>query len=214
MEEAWRWVSARAFADDRLAGQYVEALVRRKRFEEAAAAWKQHLGERGAGYRQETHLYNGDFEQEASGSIFDWRLSPTGAVRLSIDSSITRSGARSLRIELGGKENVAYCGVAQRTVLGGGAYRIRAYVKAEGLSTDRGPTVRVFDVDSPGRLDVRTEEVTGTQDWRALERTFTVGGGSRLIEVQLSREPSLKFDNKIRGTLWLDEVSLVRTGGR
>jgi hypothetical protein len=43
-----------------------------------------------------------------------------------------------------------------------------------------------------------------------LELTFTAGQGTQLIEVQLSREPSLKFDNKIRGTLWLDGVTLER----
>jgi len=61
---------------------------------------------------------------------------------------------------------------------------------------------------------VRTEELTGTNEWRLLEKTFAAGRGTRLIEVQLSREPSLKFDNKIRGTLWLDGVTLERVGGR
>jgi hypothetical protein len=42
--EAWRWVTARSFADDALAGQYVEALLGRKKYEEAAAGWKQYLG--------------------------------------------------------------------------------------------------------------------------------------------------------------------------
>jgi hypothetical protein len=74
--------------------------------------------------------------------------------------------------------------------------------------------VRVFDVEAPGRLDVRTEELTGTNEWRLLDLTFTAGPGTKLIEVQLSREPSLKFDNKIRGTLWLDGVRLERVEGR
>ncbi len=104
--------------------------------------------------------------------------------------------------------------VAQRTVIREGTYRLRAYAKTEGLSTDRGLSVRVFDVESPGRLDARTEELTGTQEWRLLEKTFRAGRGTRLIEVQLSREPSLKFDDKIRGTLWMDGVTLERLQGR
>lgn len=74
--------------------------------------------------------------------------------------------------------------------------------------------MRVFDVESPGRLDARAEEVTGSNEWRLLEKTFVVGRGTRLVEVQLSREPSLKFDNKIRGRLWLDSVTLERVEGR
>ncbi len=210
VEEAWRWVTSRSFADDRLAGQYVDTLLGRKRYEDAAAGWKQYLGARAAGYLQSTHLYNGDFEEEPTGSVFDWRLSPADGVKLEMDGSVLHSGRRSLRVELEGKENLSYGGVAQRTVVREGTYRVRAYAKTEGLSTDRGLAVRVYDVESPGRLDVRTEELTGTNEWRLLEKTFTAGRGTQLIEVQLSREPSLKFDNKIRGTLWLDGVTLER----
>jgi hypothetical protein len=211
--EAWRWVTARSFADDALAGQYVEALLGRKKYEEAAAGWKQSLGGRAAGYRQSSYLYNGNFEDEPTGSVFDWRLSPAEGVTLELDGSVSHAGRRSLRVELGGKANLSYGGVAQRTVVRAGTYRLRAYAKTEGLSTDRGLALRVFDVDSPGRLDVRTEELTGTSEWKPLELTFTAGQGIQLIEVQLSREPSLKFDNKIRGTLWLDGVRLERVEG-
>ena len=212
--EAWRWVTSRRFADDTLAGQYVETLLGRREYEDAAAGWTQYLGGRAAGYRQSSYLYNGDFEEEPTGSVFDWRLSPADGVTLELDGSVSHSGRRSLRVELGGKTNLSYGGVAQRTVIRAGTYRLRAYAKTEGIGTDRGLAVRVFDVESPGRLDVRTEELTGTGDWKLLEQTFTAGQGTRLIEVQLSREPSLKFDNKIRGTLWLDGVRLERVEGR
>jgi hypothetical protein len=127
-----------------------------------------------------------------------------------MEGSALRSGRRSLRVELGGNENLTYGGVAQRTVVREGTYRLRAYSKTEGLSTDRGLALRVFDVESPGRLDVRTEELTGTNEWRLLKKTFRAGRGTQLIEVQLSREPSLKFDYKIRRTIWLDGVTLER----
>ena len=91
-----------------------------------------------------------------------------------------------------------------------GTYRFRAYAKTEGLSTDRGLAVRVVDVEAPGRLDVRTEELTGTSEWKLLEKKFTAGRGTKLVEIQLSREPSLKFDDKIQGTLWLDGATLER----
>lgn len=214
VEEAWRWVTSRSFADDRLAGQYVDTLLGSKRYEDAAAGWKQYLGERAAGYLQSAYLYNGGFEEEPTGSVFDWRLSPAGGVTLEMDGSVVRSGRRSLRVEFGGKENVSQGGVTQRAVVREGAYRLRAYTRTEGLSTDRGLVLRVFDVESPGRLDVRTEELTGTNEWRLLEETFRAGRGTQLIEVQLSREPSLKFDNKIRGTLWLDGVTIERVEGR
>jgi hypothetical protein len=33
----------------------------------------------------------------------------------------------------------------------------------------------------------------------------------RLLAVELIRRPSLKFDNKISGTVWVDDVRLVTT---
>jgi hypothetical protein len=91
-----------------------------------------------------------------------------------------------------------------------GDYRLRGFVKTDEITTNRGLALRVFDAESPGRLDVRTEEVAGTNEWRLLEKTFQVPRDTRLVEVQLSREGSLKFDSKIRGTLWLDDVTLER----
>jgi hypothetical protein len=214
MDEAWRWVTSQAFADDTLASQYVDMLLGKKRYEEAAARWTQYLGDRAAGYRQSTYLYNSGFEEEPNGSVLDWRLSPTDAVTLELDGSAAHSGSRSLRVEFQGKENLSYGGLSQTTVIRDGTYRFRAYARTEGLSTDRGVMLRVFDVESPGRLDVRTEELTGTNGWKLLEKTFTAGQGTKLIAVQLVREPTLKFDNKFRGTLWLDDVTLERVDGR
>ena len=214
VKQAWRWMTARAFLDDRLAGQYAEHLLGRGKYEDAAAAWRQYLGKRAATYMVASYLYNGDFEEQPTGSVFDWRLSRADGIKLGLDEKVVHSGQRSLKVDLEGIENLAFGHVAQRAVIREGAYRLRGYMKTEGLTTNRGMALRVFDVESPGRLDVRTEEVSGSSDWNLLEKTFTVSRGTRLIEVQLAREPSLKFDNKIQGTLWLDSVTLERLRGR
>jgi hypothetical protein len=50
----------------------------------------------------------------------------------------------------------------------------------------------------------------GTSDWVELEQSLAVSGSSRLIEVAVTRTPSLKFDSKVAGTIWIDDVSLER----
>jgi hypothetical protein len=57
---------------------------------------------------------------------------------------------------------------------------------------------------------VYTEQLTGTNDWSQLEKTFKVPPDTNLIVVQLCRIPSEKFDNKIGGEAWVDTVSLTR----
>jgi hypothetical protein len=83
-------------------------------------------------------------------------------------------------------------------------------VRTRELTTDEGLRFHVFDPESGTRLDVYTAQLTGTNDWTPLEKTFTVPPGTNLIAVQVSRIPSEKFDNKIDGEAWVDTVSLTR----
>ena len=78
------------------------------------------------------------------------------------------------------------------------------------LTTDEGLRFHIFDPESGARLDAYTEQLTGTNDWTPLEKTFKVPPSSNLIVVQLCRTPSWKFDNKIAGEAWVDRVSLTR----
>jgi hypothetical protein len=83
-------------------------------------------------------------------------------------------------------------------------------VRAEQITTDQGIGFRIVDAEEPGRLDVKTPRLSGTHDWTSIETRFIVPQQTRLVEVQVIREPSLKFDNKISGTAWVDDVRLTR----
>jgi hypothetical protein len=37
---------------------------------------------------------------------------------------------------------------------------------------------------------------------------FVAPPGTGLVIIRLTRKPSLKFDNLLRGTLWIDQVSI------
>ena len=82
-------------------------------------------------------------------------------------------------------------------------------VAHEGLTTDQGPMVRLYDVEEPKRLAVQTEMFRGSAGRRTITLDFVVPPGSRLVAFQLERRPSEKFDNKIAGTLHLYRVSLT-----
>jgi hypothetical protein len=57
-------------------------------------------------------------------------------------------------------------------------------------------------------LDVYTEQLRGTNDWTRLEARCRIGAGTRRIVVEVCRRASGKFDNKIKGEAWVDDVSL------
>jgi hypothetical protein len=107
-----------------------------------------------------------------------------------------------------GQSNVAFDHVSQLAVVEPGLYRFRAYVKTEEITTDQGVRFRIADAVSPGRLEVITEGFTLTRDWTEVEQTVRVPAGTGLVTVQVVRQASMKFDNKIRGTAWVDDVAL------
>jgi len=59
-------------------------------------------------------------------------------------------------------------------------------------------------------LNLETTQLTGTHAWTPVDLDFTLPGPVRLLRIEVVRQPSAKFDNKIRGYAWIDSVSLVR----
>lgn len=209
----WEWVSARRAGDDRTADDYVRWLLGNGEYGEAAKAWARHTAGREPGYPGENCIYNGSFEREPAGTVFDWRMAAVKGAEVVREEGGAKSGKWSLRVRFDGTENVAFGHVSQRAVVGPGEYSFEAWVRPEEVSTNEGVGLRVFDAESAGRLDVRTERFRGTTGWTRVERKFRVPEGTRLVEVRVVREPSWKFDNKIAGSVWIDEVSLKAVSG-
>jgi len=55
-------------------------------------------------------------------------------------------------------------------------YVFQAYVRTRHLTTDEGIRFHLFDPESSARLDVFTEQLTGTNDWTLLEKQFKGDG--------------------------------------
>jgi len=205
--EAWEWLGPRS-REDRLAETYVNFLLGRGLVEKASAAWSSQLGAREADFGKSTFVLNGGFEHEPGGTLFDWQIARDEHVQVSRDDSVARSGSSSLRIEFDGKINLTHQGVSQRVFLPRGAYRFEAFVRTAGITTDEGVGFRVLDTRSSNRPMMETARVTGTTDWKKLEGTLVVDAPVKLVEIQVVRRQSLRFDSLIAGTAWIDQVSL------
>ncbi|MBI4877399.1 MAG: hypothetical protein HY822_22455 [Acidobacteria bacterium] len=203
-EAAWAWLRQSSFATDPLAVEFLDFLVARQQPYRAAEMWTEYLGRRRGDFPVPNRLFNGGFETEPTGALLDWRIQPVGQVAATRDSTVAFEGRWSLRVEFAGDQNVAYAHTTQTAVLPPGTYRLRAMGRSEGLTTDQGLVLRV----AGDRLDARTSQLTGSTDWTPLEASFAVSAAANLVAIQVFREPSLKFDNKIAGTAWIDAVSL------
>ncbi len=167
------------------------------------------MGALDPGYLQPNCIFNGGFETGPAQAGLDWRISPVEGVTVERQAGMSHTGAHCLRIAFDGRSNVAYHHVAQRVPVNPGTYRFRAFVRTDQLTTDQGIGFRILDAESSQRLDLFTRQLTGTSDWTELQAVFSVRPPARFLEIEVARRASLKFDGKIRGVVWIDDVELV-----
>lgn len=190
----------------------VNALIDRDRLANAKLAWVQALG--AANWPRDRNedgslVFNGGFEHPIANGGFDWRENPGSGGRFAFDSRIFHSGSRSLRIEFDGTANLNFQGLFQYVpVRPASRYRFSAYVRTEELSTDSGIRFEILDPRHPAETHILTPNRTGTTPWTQVETDVTTGPDTKLLEIALRRMPSAKFDNKLSGTVWVDDVAL------
>lgn len=208
--QVWRWSVLRGYVDEQLARDYVSFLFDGHRYEAAAQSWALYLGDQRGDYLESDWVYNGAFEHRPSGSAFDWRIETGPGVNIAWDANVAHASQHSLRIRFEGKENIAFNQISQTAFVKPGRYRFEAYIRTEGITTDQGVGFHLTGVTGRRRLDVDTERLVGTNDWKKIERILVVPAGMDLLQVQVVRQPSLKFDNQISGTVWIDSVKLIK----
>lgn len=207
-ELTWDWITERGYADDTLAGEYAEFLIGQARPELAASAWRKYLGRRTDGYGESNYIFNGDFESEPTQSPFDWNIVNTAGIKVARDVTTAWSGKSSLRIGFAGTENLDVAAASQLTLVRPGHYHFRAFIRTEGVTTDQGIRFRISDAGAPARLDAVFGQFTGSTSWSSVDHDLIVAPETRLVRIEVIRQPSMKFDSKVDGTAWIDQLKL------
>lgn len=195
---------------------YIGSLIAARRPEEAYQVWidlqKKGLIQNPTIGTQENLLANGDFEDELLNMGFDWRIAPVEGVYAGLDAGMFHSPSHALLVQFSGKQNLDYRQVYQFVkVSPGESYRLWAFMKTEGITTDSGPRLEVRDAYDPAALQKFSEDLTGnTPAWTSFILDFNAGPKTELIIVGLTRLPSRKLDNLVAGKVWLDDVRLTR----
>jgi hypothetical protein len=212
-QPVWKRIltGAESFTPQQTAG-YIDALIQARRPDGAYAVWTD-LQRKGLVRHTETGgpgnlLNNGDFEDELLNLGFGWRLATVEGVYAGLDPTTYHSPGRSLLVQFSGKQNLEYGNVYQYVkVEPNRVYRLEAFMKTDGITTDSGPRLEVRDAYDRAALDKYTDELTGTSNgWTDLTFDFTTGPKTSLLVVALERLPSKKLDNLIAGKVWVDDV--------
>ena len=198
LDPLWTWMSSRFPPDRKLVYSYLQFLIDQRRLEDAKQITIVHLGRRQEDLSGANLIYNAEFRSELDGNPLDWQIREVSGAQVKLVKGGEGSG-RVLQIEFEGRENVNFAHVSQTMIVEPGQYEFSAHVKTENLTTDQGVSFRFTDLEDSKRLDAWTPQTTGSSDWHVLQHSLTVPAGSRLVQIQLVRKPTIKFDNKIGG---------------
>ena len=155
-------------------------------------------------------ITNGGFEHDLANGGFDWRTQEHPNASFALDAGVAHSGAQSLRISFDGGSNLDFQHLVQYVLVEPAQrYRFMGYLRSSDLSTDSGIRFMIADPYHHDLPPIFTVGVTGSQPWRQIETEFVTGPETRAVRIVLRRTPSAKFDNKFRGIVWVDDVSLL-----
>ena len=195
-DATWHWLEQRGFVTRSLAVERASWLLGKERPSEASALWLRYVS---SGAR----ITDPGFEEKASGEAFGWHWDPSPGVEIASDDRGAHSGRRSLRIRFDSAENVDFHHVWQNVWLIPGRYRLSAWIRTDGLTTDEGVGVRVGSA--------HTTALAGNNGWTEVAVELTVPA-ARMARVEVFREPSMKFESRPRGSVWIDDVGLRPSG--
>jgi len=202
----WDAMAKVAEPEKEIAMRYANFLMQHKHITESRDIWQKYTGSIG--------MTNSGFEAESTCKAFDWCYwnENNGNYDVKRDDHDTYKGKYSLRVNFRGRENISFRHVYQIfTVDPLETYRLSYVWKSREITTDKGPFVEIYGYDKEG-LYRNGPMITGTQDWRKVSIDFDMPEGCRAAVVRLRRQPSGRFDSKIRGTLWLDDFRLEKIG--
>ncbi|MGA8182097.1 MAG: tetratricopeptide repeat protein [Terriglobia bacterium] len=193
---------------------YVENLFASGHLRRAAAVWRQ-LERAGvipgfAEDRAANLVYNGRFSHTPLDAGFDWQMHNAPYVETDFHDPSAFRGSRCLRVDYAAGGNLESEPVCEFVpVVPGRAYRLRAEVRSENITSASGPRLRVTDPECTACLNAATGTTVGTTRWHPVALDFAAGAHTRVVRLSVWRARSRTFPMEISGSFWLDDVSIT-----
>lgn len=191
-------------------------LIQSDRAEDANRVWREALVAAGLPHNEPANqslVWNGDFTRDFLNGGLDWRWNSPFGTSISFDTPPPSSGGRSLRLDFSGGANLDLMEPLEFVpVEPSRRYHFHAAVKTEGITTESGISFLISDPNN-GAAMMTTENLTGTHTWTPVDVDYTTAPVTHFLSIELRRSPSRLFENKLGGTAWIGDVSLVASNG-
>ncbi|HXN71952.1 MAG TPA: tetratricopeptide repeat protein [Candidatus Acidoferrales bacterium] len=198
-----------------LSFSFLDELIRADRSEDASRVWREALDAAGLaheGLGNESLMWDGNFTGDFTNGGLGWRWNnPLGAT-IDFDSAPPGHSGRSVRVDFGGGSNLElqypleYVSVEPNRT-----YHFLANLRTEAISTESGMRFSIADPNHSGIPALETENLTGDHAWTLAELDVPTGAQTHFLTVRLYRNKSRLFENKLSGTAWIADLTLVPT---
>lgn len=192
----------------------LDELIRENRADDARRVWLEALAAAGLPHEKPANgsvIWNGDFVGDFANGGLGWRWNPyLAGVTCGIDPHAAPDGRRASRLDFSGGSNIPLDSPFQyAAVEPNQSYHFHAYMRSQGITTESGPRFSVTDPNHAGAVNVITDNFIGSHSWTAVETDVATGPDTHFLLIRLVRSPSGLFDNKLGGTAWIADVSLI-----
>ena len=154
-------------------------------------------------------VFDGGFEANNRGLIFDWTFSRRKNVDIRIASRGNSQADNALQIDFV-KNHGPFADVSQMLYLSAGNYRLEGEARTENLQNDRGLLWKIFCVNESNQPLVATSRRNGTSDWNAFTADFNVPDGNCLMQrLVLVLDAKAALDQNISGRIWYDNLKIT-----
>jgi hypothetical protein len=204
---AWVELNKRNMAGTEESRLYAEALVRSHDYAAAAAIEPAILPQ---------GLWNSGFETDWTGRGLDWNVDSLTGIQASRDTAIRHSGESSLRLDFDDRNRGEYAHASEVRALAGGHWILRGFIRTDlhgAVAQSSGIGLRAVDLVT-GRVVAETPRVNGSHDWTAIEARIDAGSTPRALRIQVLRPATPPSELTMRGSAWIDDVTLLPEGAR
>jgi tetratricopeptide (TPR) repeat protein len=191
----------------------MDELIREDRADDARSVWRESLAAAGLPNAEPARgslIWNGDFKEDFAEGGLGWRWDSPDDTSIDFDSQAGPNGSRAVRLDFTGGGNVAIDAPFEFVAVAPNQhYHFHASMRTDGITTESGMRFAIFDPNHKDAVNVVSDSVTGTQPWTPIDEDVVTGPQTHFLLVRLARYPSRLFDNKLGGTAWIADVSLI-----
>ena len=194
---------------------FIEELIRENDGDDAVRAWNGSVnaaGEPQLAVSATSPVSDGMFQAPFPEGGLGWRWQSELGTSIDFDSSTPNGKGRSVRLDFSGGVNVDVTEPIQYVAVASGqAYHFHAAIRTEGLTTNSGIRFVIFDA-SQGGANVQSATFLGSHPWTDIDLDIPAWQQTHFLVIQLRRDQSKYFHNKLAGSVWIANVSLTPVG--